>query len=177
MAGVTKAQFVGTHTIAETEVDAVVKAGGSRAFVGLENIWQYGQTDSTLPVEIGKVAQAYVIPDTAAVDAFLRDMGPYGHRMMGVIIGTAGGPTISVQPANDSVTAPAAGSFSVTASGTGTLTYQWYEVGVGALTGETASTYNTGATVSPDDNGRQFYVEVTDDNGVTVSSTATLTVA
>ena len=92
--------------------------------------------------------------------------------------------TISGQPANTTVVQPATGSFSVTASrtGTGTLTYQWQkqEGGVGTwanIVGATSNTYTTGATTVADDNGDKFRVVVslTGADAVT-SNAATLTV-
>lgn len=66
------------------------------------------------------------------------------------------GPTISVQPSNQTVTAPATASFSVTAaaSGGGTLSYQWQRnpAGSGSFTnvstgtGGTTNSYTTAAT-------------------------------
>ncbi len=68
--------------------------------------------------------------------------------------------TITVQPANQSVTAPATATFSVTATrtGTGSLTYQWQiqQEGAGSWTnisGATAASYPTGATATGDGAG------------------------
>ncbi len=83
-------------------------------------------------------------------------------------------PTISTQPASQTVAVGATATFSVTASGTGTLTYQWYKNGT-AISGATAASYTTPATVATD-SGATFYVKVTNANGTTTSSTATLTV-
>jgi Immunoglobulin domain/Immunoglobulin I-set domain len=83
-------------------------------------------------------------------------------------------PTITGQPANQTVTAGQTASFSVTASGTGPLTYQWYKGGT-AISGATATTYTTPATVSGD-TGSIFTVTVTNAAGTVTSSPATLTV-
>lgn len=97
--------------------------------------------------------------------------------------------TISVQPADASVTAPAAGTFSVTASvttGTGTIAYQWQlSTDSGAsfsdISGATSASYTTPATtaVTFDENGYQYRVKLTTDTGAAevVSTAATLTVA
>ena len=82
---------------------------------------------------------------------------------------------ISVQPTAQSVVATATASFSVTAAGTGTLTYQWKKGGAN-IAGATSSTYTTPATVIGDD-GAVFTVEVSNGVGPAVtSSSATLTV-
>lgn len=83
-------------------------------------------------------------------------------------------PTISTQPANKSVVVGSTASFSVVASGTGTLTYQWSRNG-SAITGATAATYTTAATVAGDNNAT-FTVKVTNSYGTATSSAATLTV-
>jgi len=84
-------------------------------------------------------------------------------------------PTITAQPASQSVTAPAGATFSVSAAGAAPLSYQWRRNGV-ALPGATGSGYTTGPTV-PADNGAAFSVAVTNSVGTTVSTTAILTVA
>lgn len=93
--------------------------------------------------------------------------------------------TITVQPANQSVTAPATATFSVTATrtGTGTITYQWQkqEGGAGAwadVTGATSASYTTGATDALTDNGDAYRVVVSVAGADSKTSTAaTLTVA
>lgn len=86
--------------------------------------------------------------------------------------GTAG-PTISAQPQSTTVYQGQTANFTVTASGTGTLHYQWKDDG--SNVGTDSSSYTTAATVLGD-NGAQITVDVTDDNGTTSSSAATLTV-
>ena len=83
-------------------------------------------------------------------------------------------PLITTQPANQTVNAGQTASFSVTASGTGPLTYQWYKNGT-AIGGATSSTYTTPATVSGD-SGSHFTVTVTNTGGTVTSAPATLTV-
>ena len=97
--------------------------------------------------------------------------------------------TISVQPADASVTAPATATFSVTASvttGTGTIAYQWQlSTDSGAsfsnISGANSASYTTPATTAGtlDENGYQYRVKLTTDTGAAevVSTAATLTVA
>jgi hypothetical protein len=83
-------------------------------------------------------------------------------------------PTITTQPANQTVTAGQAATFTVAATGTAPLSYQWRRNGT-AITGATSSTYSTPAT-SSSDNGAQFTVVVSNTAGSVTSSAATLTV-
>lgn len=81
---------------------------------------------------------------------------------------------ISAQPESQSVKVGTTATFSVVASGSGTLTYQWKKNGA-AITGATAASYTTPATANSDNNA-QFSVVVNDANGSVTSSTAVLTV-
>jgi hypothetical protein len=83
-------------------------------------------------------------------------------------------PTISTQPANQTVLAGATATFSVTATGTAPLTYQWKKGGT-AIAGATSASYTTPATVVGD-SGASFTVTVTNSAGTVTSSAATLTV-
>ncbi|MGH7142781.1 MAG: hypothetical protein ACREJ2_01450 [Planctomycetota bacterium] len=81
-------------------------------------------------------------------------------------------PGITTQPANATVTAGATATFSVVA--TNADSYQWEKNG-GPITGATAASYTTPATVIGD-NGATFTVVVTNVTGNTTSNNATLTV-
>jgi len=81
-------------------------------------------------------------------------------------------PTISHQPASVRAKVGQTASFSVTASGTGSLTYQWYFNGQ-AITGAMASSYTVSVT-GPACAGN-YSVKVTNTYGSVASSVATLT--
>jgi hypothetical protein len=83
-------------------------------------------------------------------------------------------PSITAQPANQTVTAGQTATFSVAATGTAPLAYQWKKNSV-AINGTNASSYTTPATASSD-NGTQFSVVVSNAAGSATSSGATLTV-
>lgn len=80
-------------------------------------------------------------------------------------------PTITVQPVTQTVTAPNAATFTVTASGTAPLNYQWYMNG--APVGSNSSTFNTGPTTLAQ-NGYGVDVVVTNSVGSATSAFATL---
>ena len=83
-------------------------------------------------------------------------------------------PTITVQPVSQTVSAGQTASFSVMATGTAPLSYQWFTDGT-AISGATASTYTTPATTSSN-NGAFYTVTVSNTAGSAMSSAATLTV-
>ena len=83
-------------------------------------------------------------------------------------------PTISAQPANQSVAVGQTATFSVTASGTAPLSCQWQK-GTTAISGATSATYTTAATTTAD-SGSKFSVVVSNAAGSTTSNAATLTV-
>ena len=83
-------------------------------------------------------------------------------------------PTISAQPASQTVAVGQTATFSVTASGTGTLTYQWNKNG-GAIGGANSASYTT-PPAAASDNGASFTVTVTGASGNVTSNAATLTV-
>jgi hypothetical protein len=88
--------------------------------------------------------------------------------------GDAAGPSITSEPANQTVTAGQTAAFSVVASGTAPLTYQWSRNGA-SISGATLASYSTPATTLAD-NDAQFYVVVSDPAGNMTSRTAVLTV-
>jgi beta-galactosidase len=83
-------------------------------------------------------------------------------------------PTITNQPANQTVVVGQTATFSVAATGTGTLSYQWSKNGA-AISGTTSATYTTPATTASD-NDAQFTVTVSNATGSIQSSAAVLTV-
>ncbi len=90
------------------------------------------------------------------------------------MVKSAAAPSITTQPSNQSVTVGSTATFSVVATGTTPLTYQWQK-GTTPITGATAASYTTAATTSSD-NGAQFEVAVTNSVGSITSNAATLTV-
>lgn len=82
-------------------------------------------------------------------------------------------PTITTQPTSVTAADGSSTSFSVTATGAGTLTYQWFLNG-NAIAGATASSYSL-PTVRSTDVGT-YTVAVTSSSGTILSAGATLTV-
>jgi hypothetical protein len=83
-------------------------------------------------------------------------------------------PTITAQPQAATVTAGQTATFSITATGSAPLAYQWRRNGT-AIAGATAASYTTPVTTSAD-NGAAFTVVVSNAAGSVSSAAAVLTV-
>jgi outer membrane protein assembly factor BamB len=105
--------------------------------------------------------------------------------VLGIVLTSCGGsnsgssgspvaPSIVTQPSNQTVTVGQTGTFSVVASGSAPLAYQWQK-GTSAITGATAATFTTPVTALAD-NHASFRVVVTNSVGSATSNPATLTV-
>jgi Abnormal spindle-like microcephaly-assoc'd, ASPM-SPD-2-Hydin/Cep192 domain 4 len=84
-------------------------------------------------------------------------------------------PSIISEPVNQTVIAGQTATFSVVASGTSLLTYQWMMNGA-AISGASSSIYTTSVTTTSD-SGEQFTVAVSNSAGIATSNAATLTVS
>ncbi len=131
---------------------------------------------------LGATSSSYATPATTSSDN--------GAQFSVVVTNTAGSmtsaaatltvnaapvaPSITIQPGSQTVTAGQTASFSVAATGTAPLSFQWQKNGV-AISGATSSSYTTPATTSSD-NGAQFTVAVSNIAGSMTSIAATLTV-
>lgn len=81
-------------------------------------------------------------------------------------------PTITTQPASQTISSGKTATFTVAATGTGPLMYQWAKGGV-AISGANAASYTTPAETA----GAQFTVTVANTAGTVTSNPATLTVS
>ncbi len=103
--------------------------------------------------------------------------GTYGTpvgKTATVLFGTAAtAPSITTQPASATVTAGTSVTFTVAASGTGTLSYQWKKAG-SAISGATSASYTITSPQSAD--GGSYTVTVANAIGSTTSNAAVLTV-
>jgi len=83
-------------------------------------------------------------------------------------------PNITNQPQSQTKDEGETATFSVTATGTAPLSYQWYLNG-SDISGATSSSFTTSSLTMSDD-GNEYYCIVTNDYGSATSNTATLTV-
>src|ERR1700687_3520135 len=131
----------------------------------------------------GAVSSDYTTPTTANSDngaQFIvlvsNSVGSVtsGAAMLSVNAGAVA-PSITTQPTSQTVMTGQTATFSVPATGTGPLSYQWQKNGT-VISGATSSSYTTPATTTSD-NGAQFIVLVTNSVGSLTSSAAALTVS
>ena len=87
---------------------------------------------------------------------------------------SATAPAITTQPGNAAVTVGTTATFTVVATGSAPLSYQWQKNGT-AIMGATSATYTT-PTVQLTDDGTMFAVVVTNSTGSATSSSAKLSV-
>jgi Immunoglobulin domain/PA14 domain len=138
--------------------------------------YQWLRNASSIP---GATSPTYTTPPTTAADNGVQ---------FSVVVSNASGsvtsfpaqllvlipPTITTQPAPQTVNAGQTATFSVTATGTAPLAYQWRRNG-GNISGATSATYTTPPTTAAD-NGVQFSVVVSNASGTVTSANALLTV-
>src|SRR5205807_1536493 len=109
-------------------------------------------------------AASYTTPATTAADngdqftvVVSNAAGSVTSRAAALTVSAAPvAPTITTQPASQMVTAGQTATFTVTATGTAPLSYQWQKNGT-AIGGATAASYTTPATTTSD-NGAQYTV-------------------
>jgi hypothetical protein len=124
-----------------------------------------GATTVTFPVT------TVALTTTAQVTLTATYGGSQANTSLSVL---AGAPIVLTQPAGTTVNVGQTATFSVVATGTAPLTYQWRVNGSGIL-GAASSSYTTPATVAGDD-GSVFDVVVTNSVGSATSNIASLTV-
>jgi uncharacterized repeat protein (TIGR01451 family) len=149
---------------------------GSVTQNGVMELWSVGMllagAQATMTVVVAPSA-AGTISDAASVTANEPDSN-LANNSAGVSTTVLNRPVISGQPANLTVTNGNNASFTVTATGSGTLLYQWRFGGTNLVgTHSTASLTITNAQAA---NAGTYDVVVQDDVGYVVSAPATLTV-
>jgi hypothetical protein len=153
-----------------TQAEALGISGDSNAACAFPLPW-ITWTSTADPTD---ATRAFVVGSTGQSTAQVANNFPGGVVCTSGSGTTVTPPTITTQPASTTVAAGQTATFSVVASGTGTLTYQWRRNGA-AISGATAASFTTAATTTAD-SGAQFTVAVSNAGGTVVSSAATLTV-
>ena len=161
-----------TVTVGQTATFTVVATGTAP----LTYQWQKGTTAIS-----GATSASYTTPVTASTDngsqfkvVVTNSAGSATSNAATLTVNSPTKPSITTQPANQTVTVGQTATFSVVAAGTAPLTYQWQK-GTTAISGATSASYTTPATALTD-SGSQFQVVVTNSAGSATSNDATLTV-
>jgi hypothetical protein len=131
---------------------------------------------------IGAISSSYITPPTTISDngatfavVISNSVGNVTSNPATLTVSsTSFAPTISAQPASQTVAVGQTASFAVAAGGTAPLGYQWKKNGAN-ITGAAAASYTTPATTSAD-NDSTFQVLVSNSVGTMTSNAATLTV-
>ncbi|HLP07616.1 MAG TPA: immunoglobulin domain-containing protein, partial [Opitutaceae bacterium] len=159
-----------------------VTAGGSVSFsvaasgtAPLSYQWKKGGSDIS-----GATSATYSIASAASGDAgtytvvVTNSAGSATSNGATLTVNAAAtAPSITTQPSNQTVTAGGSVSFSVAASGTAPLSYQWKKGGAN-ISGATSATYSIASAATGD--AGTYTVVVTNSVGSTTSNGATLTV-
>jgi len=151
-----------------------VAASGSAPF-------SYQWRKNTINIS-GATAASYTTPatttadNTAKIDVIVSNsVGSVTSAQATLTVNAAPvAPTIATQPANQTVTAGQTATFSVVATGTAALAYQWQKNG-SDITSANSASYTTPVTTTAD-SGALFRVVVSNTAGSVTSNSATLTV-
>ena len=143
----------------------------------LQYQWQKNATNIT-----GATASSYTTPATTTADggssfrAIVTNAAGHVTSTSAALTVTAAAvaPTITTQPANQSVQVGRTATFTVVATGTAPLAYQWRK-GSSNIQGATSATYTTAAAIATD-NGAQYSAVVSNSAGSATSNSALLTV-
>ena len=141
--------------------------------------YQWKKNGTDIP---GATSSSYTTPATSLADSGAVYSVVVGNGAGSVtsntaaltVTATAVAPTINTQPAAQTVTAGDAATFTVDATGTAPLRYQWKKGGTN-IDGATNSSYTTPATLLTD-SGTAYLVEISNEAGTATSSAASLTV-
>jgi hypothetical protein len=133
----------------------------------------YAATRDTLTTGTLNPSTTYYVRLRGVTSGYL---GAYGDTLTLDTIATDPlGPVVTAQPVNDTAIVGQSAAFSVTATGTGTLHYQWYHADETVIDGATASNYTISAVTAGQDES-EYFVEITDDIGSSRSDTVMLIV-
>ena len=169
-------------SITSQPADLRVSAGQTASFsvkaTGSSLTYQWKKNGTEIP---GATSRTYTTPATSNADndalfsvVVVNSAGTVSSDDARLAVGLG----ITTQPENQTVAPDKKATFRVTASGIGTLTYQWKKNGGNILVDASSESYTTPDVNAHFDNGAVYSVVVTDSEGTVVtSSNATLTVS
>lgn len=140
--------------------------------------WYLGTSGDTATPIGGATAASYTTPNLTATTSYwvqVTGSNSVDSQTATVTVEGASGPVIQQEPADQSIYTGYTATFSIDITGTGTVTYQWYQGTSGdpnsPINGATSETYTTPPLTSP----ANYWVRVTDGLGSTDSATASVT--
>ena len=142
--------------------------------------WYSGTSGSTVSPISGATASSYTTSALTSTQSYwVRVTNSAGHadsNTATITVTQALPPSITTQPASQTVAVGQTATLTVAASGTAPLSYQWYTgnsgVTTGIITGATSSSYTTPALTST----TSYWVRVTNVAGNADSNTAVITI-
>jgi Immunoglobulin domain/Immunoglobulin I-set domain len=183
---VTASTIAPAPAITSEPSDASITAGQAATFsvvasgtAPLSYQWQKNGTAITGATAVTYTTPAATTADSGATFAVVvsNSAGSATSRSAKLTVAAPGGPvapSITVQPADQSIRAGQTATYSVTATGTAPLSYQWRKNGT-AIAGATSASYITPAATTAD-SGATFAVVVSNSAGSATSRSARLTV-
>jgi kumamolisin len=169
---------IGTSLACPTWAAVVAQVNQARSTAGLSTIGTPGLNASLYPLA---GTSAFKDITTGTNGAYSAGVGydlctglgsPNVTSLIAALTGETP-PTITSEPQSETVTAGSSFSFSVTATGSSPLAYQWYLNGT-AISGATGSSYSKSSSATTD--AGSYTVVVSNAAGSATSSAATLTV-
>ena len=140
----------------------------------------YQWSDRNGPIS-GATNPTYTTPPTTAADngdtftvTVTSSFGTVTSNPVTLTVDASANVAITTQPASQSAVVGQSATLTVVATGSPALTYQWYQVGSGAIPGATQASYTTPVFTAT--GTQSFYVIVTNPLGQVQSSTAVVTV-
>ena len=140
--------------------------------------WYLGASGTTTAPIVGATSSSYLTPPlTSPASYWVRVSNATGNADSATATVTIGvAPTITLQPASQTINAAQTATLSVAATGTVPLSYQWYVGASGTTTtpiaGATTTSYTTPALTAT----QSYWVRVANGAGSADSGTATVTV-
>ena len=150
-----------------TQAEALAIAGPNLATCAFPQPWTTW-TSTSVP---NSSTEAWIVGSNATSQSAVA--GNYPGAVLctsGTVAGAPTAPVITTQPAAQTVALGQTATFTVAATGTGTLAYQWSK-NSNPIAGATSASYTTPATVATD-NAATFSVVVSSSNGTSVASAA-----
>ena len=171
--------LAGTTPVTVSVVEGQTATFAVMASGSLPLTFQWRRAGTPIP---GANSTTYVTPPTTAADngavfdvVVANVAGSIVSPLFTLVVTPAViAPAITTQPQPLTVLAGAPATFTVVATGTAPLLYQWLRDGT-AIAGAQASSYTITST-TPSDNGAQFSVRVTNAAGTVTSTPASLTI-